>query len=1204
MNSDSPEAQLVSKYQGISLRIAIGGIAIGVLALIGWLLNSTQWSLLLFAIAGVGALAAIALCLGYAIQATGVERMKLANILNDTHNQLELKVAARTNELRQANQALEQQIVPRKRAEEQFRMLLDSAPDAIVIVNQESIIIMSNSQARTLFGYSDEELIGKTVESLIPGMLQEHPITHGDDITKPRVREMGLDLYALHQDGSHFPVEIKLSPIQIDGEMLISSSIRDVTERKSVEQSLREKEEQLQTIIDLLPVGLSLVSNDRQIVRMNPALHQIMQMNPADLMKGQYRTRRYVHNDGTPFQSSEFPSERAFQEQRAIHNVEVGVIKEDGATIWTNVSAAPLPSNQGVVTVTSDITERRRVEDTLRNSEEQFRATFDFAAIGMALVSLAGYWLKVNSAVCEIVGYAREELLRMTFQQITHPDDLESDLEYVHQLLDNTIQSYAMEKRYIHKEGHFVWVLLSVTLVRSNLGKPMYFISQIQDITARKLAEESLTLRLAEKKDFQIRLKALHEITIELALLDDLDEFYRRAIELGLSRLGYERLGLLLYEPKSGMAIGTYGTDAKGNVVDEHQLRFNPGDLTSILQRALSKNERFIVDEHVQLYDKYQPIGVGWNAAAVLWNGQENTGWLAADNGVEFKACSKAMLDILSLYSMTLGTLLAQKQTRIALQASEFRFRRAITDAPFPIMIHAEDGEVLTLSRVWSEISGYAPEEIPTIAAWTERAYGERKTDLQEIISRVYSHAGPFKGGEFPVRTKAGQIRIWDFIAAPLGISPDGRRMVSSMAVDVTERKEAEAALVNQEALLRTVLENLPVGVWILDRDGKIEYSNPMADTIGEGIPSVGSEQPGTEQLIAKQLNGKQRDSTQRDDKELAWLQNDPIVQPYELVAARVLVSGQALLQQELAVEEQAGGRKHLLYSAVPLLDNQRAIGGAVVVGQDISEIKDAALALQRLNTQLQAANQEVQQFAYIVSHDLRAPLINLKGFSAILATAVEQLQRISATVLPVLDAEQTQLWQTTTGEKIPTAVRFITTAVDRMDQFTGAILKLSRVGYRQLNYETINVQELVQKIADSLLPSTGSRDITISIESLPAVWADRVALDQIFGNLIDNALKYLDPHRHGEIVISGTQDDGQSTFQIRDNGRGIEQSQFDRIFAPFRRGISDVEGEGMGLAYVQALVNRHKGQIWFESTPNVGTTFSFTIPLAANQIE
>ncbi|HAA31619.1 MAG TPA: PAS domain-containing protein [Cyanobacteria bacterium UBA8553] len=139
-----------------------------------------------------------------------------------------------------------------------------------------------------------------------------------------------------------------------------------------------------------------------------------------------------------------------------------------------------------------EIIERKLVEETLRDSEERFRSAFDDAAIGMALVALDGHWLRVNHSLCEIVGYCEQEFLATTFHSITHPDDWECDLNYVRQLLSGEIRTYQMEKRYFHKQGHVVPILLSASLVRDTQGQPLYFIAQIQDITERQQAEEAL----------------------------------------------------------------------------------------------------------------------------------------------------------------------------------------------------------------------------------------------------------------------------------------------------------------------------------------------------------------------------------------------------------------------------------------------------------------------------------------------------------------------------------------------------------------------------------------------------------------------------------------------------------------------------------------------------------------------------------------
>ncbi len=139
-----------------------------------------------------------------------------------------------------------------------------------------------------------------------------------------------------------------------------------------------------------------------------------------------------------------------------------------------------------------DIIERKVAEEKLKESEDSFRGAFETAAIGMAIRSLEGRWLKVNRSLCEIVGYTEEELLAKTFQDITHPDDLDTDLAYIRALLAGEIKYYRMEKRYFHKQGHIAWILLSVSLVRDIHNNPLYFITQIEDITERKKAEEVL----------------------------------------------------------------------------------------------------------------------------------------------------------------------------------------------------------------------------------------------------------------------------------------------------------------------------------------------------------------------------------------------------------------------------------------------------------------------------------------------------------------------------------------------------------------------------------------------------------------------------------------------------------------------------------------------------------------------------------------
>ena len=153
-----------------------------------------------------------------------------------------------------------------------------------------------------------------------------------------------------------------------------------------------------------------------------------------------------------------------------------------------------------VSTNSNEIVQLKQVEELLPDSQELFRLAFNDAAIGMALVATDGRWLKVNRALCEIVGYSETDLLKTTFQEITYPDDLEADLGSVRKVLAGEIRTYQMEKRYFHSNGHIVWILLSVSLVRDKQEQPLYFIAQIQDITPRKQAEARLRSLLTELK--------------------------------------------------------------------------------------------------------------------------------------------------------------------------------------------------------------------------------------------------------------------------------------------------------------------------------------------------------------------------------------------------------------------------------------------------------------------------------------------------------------------------------------------------------------------------------------------------------------------------------------------------------------------------------------------------------------------------------
>jgi len=215
---------------------------------------------------------------------------------------------------------------------------------------------------------------------------------------------------------------------------------------------------------------------------------------------GEMNVLDYVHPDDLPHVLEE--TEKALSEGGvATNRTEYRFRHKDGSWRWVESAGTYLlddPHVKGVVVQTRDITERKRTEEALREAEERFRKSFHDAAIGMALVAPDGLFLRTNRSLCNMLGYREVELLGKTFQDITHPDDLDADLDQVRRMLVGEIRTYQMEKRYFHKEGQVVWALLSVSMVHDEEGEPLYFVSQIQDISERKRAEQKI--RAAEQR--------------------------------------------------------------------------------------------------------------------------------------------------------------------------------------------------------------------------------------------------------------------------------------------------------------------------------------------------------------------------------------------------------------------------------------------------------------------------------------------------------------------------------------------------------------------------------------------------------------------------------------------------------------------------------------------------------------------------------
>ncbi len=286
------------------------------------------------------------------------------------------------------------------------------------------------------------------------------------------------------------------------------------------------------------------------------------------------------------------------------------------------------------------------------------------------------------------------------------------------------------------------------------------------------------------------------------------------------------------------------------------------------------------------------------------------------------------------------------------------------------------------------------------------------------------------------------------------------------------------------------------------------------------------------------------------------------------------------------------------------------AAGAFLLVRRYAADLDRSQAALKVLNTGLEdevgrrtadltRANEEIQRFAYIVSHDLRSPLVNVMGFTAELETAAKPLRELIARLRTEAPALLTRQATEAVELDLPESISFIRSSTQKMDRLINAILRLSREGRRNLTPEPVDMAAVTGAAVASLKQQTDAKGAVIEVEGrLPDLVSDRLAVEQVFSNVVENALKYLKPGRPGRIVVRGRTEGAMRVYEVEDNGRGIDPKDHERVFELFRRaGAQDQPGEGIGLAHVRALVYRLGGTITVASELDRGATFRICLP-------
>ncbi len=449
--------------------------------------------------------------------------------------------------------------------------------------------------------------------------------------------------------------------------------------------------------------------------------------------------------------------------------------------------------NRFLVGVIRDITEQKQAEQQIRRLnhelEKRFSATFEQAAVGIAHLNLQGEWLRLNQRYCDILGYPHDELMGMTFQEVTHPEDLESDLNLLDRLLKGEIRDYSLEKRYIRKDRTIVWINLTVSLARNGNDEPEYLIAVVEDISARK--------------EHESRLYKMVRSSIIGILVADFEGRITEANDAFLNMVGYTRQDL-----------------------ENGRIRWNeitpPG-----FEELDSKNWHDIITLGECAPFEKQYIHKCGNRIDVLVGGALLEGSKAS--------CIAFVLDIT-----------AQKHAERVLQESENRFRQMADATSVMIAMTDEQGRLTYVNKAWVDFLGRTSESLMD-DSWLDILHPEDREGHYNNFKTNFT-AGCQFSQESRMRRHDGEYR-WIYGEVSPRLAEDGTLLgCIGASIDITERKQAEKAIQESEARFRAMADASPMMIWTVDPQGKLLYYNKTlleftgfseADIEEKGWPAV-----------------------------------------------------------------------------------------------------------------------------------------------------------------------------------------------------------------------------------------------------------------------------------------------------------------------------------------------------------------------------
>lgn len=875
---------------------------------------------------------------------------------------------------------------------------------------------------------------------------------------------------------------------------------------------------QFKTFFERNSLGMAFINKNEQFIEVNDALCRLTGYSRDEILAKKLLD---IYVTDNIFLS---PSKRELMHKGEINHVQVErkITTKSGGYAYANIHITVVLDAFGnfeyELGVFEDITAQKQVEKQLHDLEVRFESVYQLSPIAIVLYDMAWNILTVNAKTCNLLGYSPHELKKMNLAQISHPDYVDANKQIIATKLKEGEDTFFMFQKYIQKSGSVIDGELTANIIYDEQKKPLYIMSMVVDITQRK----------------------------------------QRELELQKSELMYSSL----VKNIPGVVYNCIEDDHWTMLYLSEQVEELTGYTSGeFINNEISFSDIILPNDYEKLIDSYSnkdniKLGDTFNEYYRIKHANGTTRWIH-EKGQYFDKKG----DQWFLYGLMFD-ITEQKEQENNLFQSQMRFKSVFENSNLPIIIADLEGNIIEANIAFCNLTGYSMQEITEMTLFEFAHPDSERTSAKNITDFTTGNVKSLSNLNRMIITKNGEKRYVNINLS--GIYNEQNEFIYDVSIieDVTEKRQFTQALNESIAMQQVILKSLPDLTFHLDATGK--YLNAY---IPDNLPSEIYISP--HDIVGKQM---------------------PEVLPLDLADKLQQLVSQSLASNKVLTYEYEltiNGVKRQYEALVNAINSSEVL----LTARNITPLKEIQSVLAAKVTELENKNEELEKyissnlelenFAYVASHDLREPLRSIIGFSQLLKQKLGNPE--DYTVLEYL--------------------QFISESAQQMSILINDLLQYSLVNTEHVA-KPIRTIFIVEKTILNLRELIHKTKAVINLGELPEIIVGyEPKISQVFQNLIQNAIKFHKPNVPPIVNITSFETPTHWHFSVADNGIGIDTDYFEKIFLLFRRlhTRSEFSGSGLGLAICKKIVEQHHGHIWVESELGHGTTFFFTIAKPVN---